>query len=225
MRLFYNFKYKTPEGKEIHLGIRRPSRLELDDADMMFSKFQSECIAKGILTKEMLLKSYKNFGGILSNSEEKEYSKIFASFVETQRKLDSAKTKKEKEALKKELEVFFQSLRQMEVEHEHLFNRTADVIARNKTINHLSLLLAVVNTGTDESPTWERLYHGDEYEERYSYFAELEEKNPDEANAILSKITLFVTFWYFSNSKDLKEEDFKAYDELTSKDFDEIIAP
>ena len=72
MRTLYKFTHLTKDGKMLKLAIRKPTRLELDDADMMFSRFQSECIQKGILTKEMLLKSYKNFGGTLSNQEEKE---------------------------------------------------------------------------------------------------------------------------------------------------------
>lgn len=226
MKILYKFTHKLPSGKEVKLAIRKPTRFELDDADMMFSRFQSECIAKGILTKEMLIKSYKNFGGTLSNQEEKEYSKIFSSFVESRRKLDKAKTKKDREIYQKEIDTYYSSLRDIEMEHEHLFDRTADVIARNKTILHLSLLMGLIDTNEDPEgdPIFNSIYSGEEFEERYANFCEKEEENSDDAHSVLSRLTLFVTFWYYGD-KSITEEDFKKYDELTLPDFNEFIAP
>lgn len=223
MKIIYAFEHKLKDGKEIKLAIRRPTRFELDDADMMFSKFQSECIQKGILTKEMLIKSYKNFGGTLSNKEEKEYTQIFASFVESKKKFEKAKTRKERDAIQKEIDIYFSSLRDIESEHEQLFDRTADVIARNKTILHLSLLMGVQNVSEDEEsgPVWNPVYSGEEFEDRYIDFCKKEEEEPDDSNSILSRISLFVTFWYYGN-KNIKEEDFKKYDELTKVEFDEL---
>ena len=225
MRLLYKFEHKDAAGKITKLAIRKPTRLELDDADMMFSKFQSECIGKGILTKEMLIKAYKNFGGTLSNQEEKEYSKVFESFVEARKKIDKAKTKKEKDLLQKEVDLYYSSLRDIEMEHEHLFDRTADVIARNKTILHLALLMGLKDTSEekDADPVFESVYSGEEFEDRYNDFAEKEEADSDIANAVLSRISLFVTFWYYGD-KTLTEEDFKKYDELTRSDFDGMVA-
>lgn len=223
MKVLYKFEYKNATGDVVKLAIRKPTRLELDDADMMFSKFQSECISKGILTKEMLIKAYKNFGGTLSNQEEKEYSKVFESFVEARKKIDKAKTKKEKDLLQKEVDLYYSSLRDIEMEHEHLFDRTADVIARNKTILHLALLMGLKDTNEekDADPVFESVYKGEEFEDRYNNFAEKEESDSDIANAVLSRISLFVTFWYYGD-KTLTEEDFKKYDELTRSDFDSM---
>jgi len=228
MKVLYAFTHKLDDGKEVKLAIRRPTRFELDDADMLFSRFQSECIQKGILTKEMLIKSYKNFGGSLSNKEEKEYSKIFASYVESRKKFDKAKTKKERDLYQKEIDVYYTSLRDIEMDHEHLFDRTADVIARNKTILHLSLLMAMKDVQEDvdagAEPIWEPLYSGEEFEDRYNAFCALEETDPDASNSTLSRVSLFVTFWYYGD-KTLKEEDFKKYDELTRTDFNELSSP
>lgn len=223
MKIIYAFTHKLKDGKEIKLAIRRPTRFELDDADMYFSKFQSECIQKGILTKEMLIKSYKNFGGTLSNKEEKEYTQIFSSFVESKKKFEKAKTRKERDAIQKEIDIYFSSLRDIESEHEQLFDRTADVIARNKTILHLSLLMGVQNVQEDgdSEPIWDQVYSGSEFEDRYIDFCKKEEEDMDDSNSILSRISLFVTFWYYGN-KNIKEEDFKKYDDLTKVEFDEL---
>jgi len=57
--------------------------------------------------------------------------------------------------------------------------------------------------------------------DRYIDFCKKEEEEPDDSNSILSRISLFVTFWYYGN-KNIKEEDFKKYDELTKVEFDEL---
>ncbi len=220
MRLLYKFDYKDTTGKISRLAIKKPSRLELDESDMMFSQFQSECVKRGILTKEMMIRELKNFGGTLSNDEEKEYSKIFAQFVAAKKRLEKAKTLKDKELIQKEIDVYFTSLRDIEMEHEHLFDRTADVIARNKTILHLSLLMAYIdiNEDEDDEPNWQPVYSGNEFEDRYESFSDKEEIDAINANNMLSRVSLFVTFWYFGD-KGLTEEDFKRYDELTRSDY------
>lgn len=225
MKLLYKFNFIKGDGKELKLAIRRPTRLEIDDADMMFSIFQSDAIKKGILTKEMLSKAIKNYGGILSSQEEKEYSKIFASYVETRKKLEKAKSKKEKDNLQKELDLYYSSLRDIELEHEHLFSRTADVIARDKTIMHISLLVSMIDLNdTDEGEAqWVPLYQGDEFQDRYNDFCQKELDDTD-AEGILAKINRFVTFWYYSD-KGVTEKEFQDYDLLTREDFDEIKNP
>lgn len=220
MRLLFKFDYKDKEGKVTNLAIKKPTRLELDEADLMFSQFQSECVKRGILTKEMMIRELKNFGGTLSDQEEKEYSKIFSSFIAAKKKFEKAKTKKEREILQKEIEVYYSSLRDIEMEHEHLFDRTADVIARNKTILHLSLLMACmdINEDEDSDADWQPVYTGSEFEERYSDFSDKEDVDAENANNMLSRVSLFVTFWYYGD-KGITEEDFKKYDELTRSDY------
>jgi hypothetical protein len=210
MKLLHSFKLKKPsDNKEIELAIRKPTRSECDEADMMYSAFQSDCIRRGILTKEMTLKAYKNFGGAMSDTESKEYQKLTSNFYAISKKLETAKNEKQKQAFQKEYDMIWLALSQINNEHERLFDRTADVIARNKTILYLVLLLTIEK----ENGGWKNVFVGTDHSEREESFALLEEENFDDAEAILRKASTFVTFWYYGD-RDIKEEDFKEYERV-----------
>ena len=51
------------------IGIKEPTRRELEEADMEFSIEMSNCIKKGILTKAMLAKKYSDTGGLLAEAD------------------------------------------------------------------------------------------------------------------------------------------------------------
>jgi hypothetical protein len=210
MKLLHSFKLKKPsDNTEIQLAIRKPTRSECDEADMMYSAFQSDCIRRGILTKEMALRAYKNFGGAMSDSENKEYQKLTSNFYAVSKKLENAKNKKEKESLQKEYDMIWLALSQINNEHERLFDRTADVIARNKTILYLVLLLTIEKS----DGAWKNVFVGADHNEREESFALLEEENYDDAEALLRKASTFVTFWYYGD-RDIKEEDFQEYERV-----------
>ena len=66
---------KTVKVKEpIEFFIKRPSRRELEEAELEYSVEMSRCVKRGILTKAMLAKKYSDTSGIFSEDESKNYS-------------------------------------------------------------------------------------------------------------------------------------------------------
>ena len=53
-------KRKVKEKKPIEVQIKRPSRRELEEAELEYSIEMSRCIKRGILTKAMLYKKYSD---------------------------------------------------------------------------------------------------------------------------------------------------------------------
>jgi small-conductance mechanosensitive channel len=72
---------KVKEKEPLAVKIKKPSRRELEDAELEFSVEMSKCIKKGILTKAMLAKKYSDTGGLMSEDDAQElvdnYKKIF----------------------------------------------------------------------------------------------------------------------------------------------------
>ena len=62
-------KKKVP----IQISIKRPSRRELEEAELEYSVEMSRCVKKGILTKAMLYKKYNDTGGVWTENEAKDY--------------------------------------------------------------------------------------------------------------------------------------------------------
>ena len=55
-------KQKVP----VQVKLKRPSRRELEDAELEYSVEMSKCVKRGILTKAMLFKKYSDTGGVRS---------------------------------------------------------------------------------------------------------------------------------------------------------------
>ena len=222
MRILYEFKHKNPATEEIEiLAIRKPTRLELDEIDIMRSQFFSECVNRGILTKEMLQKSYKDFGGPLSKEESEEYTKILEEFLTSGQKLDAAKTKKTKEKWLEKRMNAFSALQAIELKNEELFSRTADFISETKTITYLVLLLSVKQDGEK----WKSIFPQANFEDRYLSYCKMEESEHEVARALFEHLYFLVSFWYSSGSS-ITTDDFIAYESLSEyKVYDDIESP
>lgn len=216
MNLLHKFKIELPSGKKMEVGLRKPTRREIDEADMTYSAYVSECISRGILTREMLLKKYKDFGGALSDDEVKEYRHLLKQIVSKNQQLLKTKAKKKKEELEAEIEEIFNQLQEIEQQQEELFGRTAEVIARNQTILWLAFLLSHDVSKTEEPPIFEGLDH----DERYDAYSEFEENSLEDAQLLLEKICLYIAFWY--SNRGVGPEEFKALDTYLSSNDEEI---
>ena len=98
---------KTVKEKEpVEIQIRKPSRRELEEAELVYSVEMSQCIKKGILTKAMLAKKYSDSGGLFSEEDSYEYADFYKEALDLQNeymRLDTVKrkTKEQKKSLKK----------------------------------------------------------------------------------------------------------------------------
>ena len=209
MKTLYSFKHKIPSsGEIINLAIKKPTRLELDETDMFYSQIISECVSRGILTKEMMLKKYVDFGGVMSKKESKEYNNSYQKFLILSQEIEQCKNEKKRAKLEENRLEHYLVLQDVESEQEKLFDRTADVIARNKVMLYLVFLLAQTDKDDD---SFEPVFGGESHEDRYESFAEKEEKDPDDAHAMLAHFSYLIYFWYYGD-KDISENDFKAYE-------------
>lgn len=222
MRTLYTFKHRVPSlGESIETyAIKRPTRLELDEVEMARSRFFSECVNNGILTKEMLQKTYKEFGGPLAKEEQEQYNQVLEVFMESGLKAAQAKSKKTKDKhLQKRMEAFT-ALQEIEQKHEELYARTADFIAQNKTLMFLFLMLSL-RQETDGS--FSPFFDQESYQERYEAFSKMEEESPEDAAALLEHFTFLISFWYYGGVTDVSEEEFSQYEVLSDyKVFDEL---
>lgn len=95
---------KVVEKVPFEVSLRKPTRRQIEEADLEYSVEMSKCIKKGILTKAMLAKKYSDTGGMLSENESKKlvdlYKKIYDLQNESIRLESSTKRKKTKKRSK-----------------------------------------------------------------------------------------------------------------------------
>src|SRR6056300_1198186 len=91
---------KKKEKVRVEVKIKKPSRRELEDAELQYTIEMSKCVKQGILTKAMLAKKYGDTGGAFTEEGQKEYGKLYTQILEFQNeyiKLDSATKLDEKQ--------------------------------------------------------------------------------------------------------------------------------
>ena len=204
-------KKKVKEKVPLEVKIKKPSRRELEDAELQYTIEMSKCIKQGILTKAMLAKKYSDTGGAFTEEGEKEYGKLYKQILEFQNeyiKLDSAtklnaKQKKRLEFLKEEIAKVKRELVEVETNLQGLFEHTADVKAQNKLLLWYGLHLTYIQGEEDEEPI--QYFKGSDYDEKLEDYYEKEEENSDVYQQIIKQVSTTLAFWFYNQASTQKE--------------------
>tara|TARA_A200000159_G_scaffold157126_1_gene172851 strand:+ start:3434 stop:4189 length:756 start_codon:yes stop_codon:yes gene_type:complete len=204
-------KKKVKEKVPLEVKIKKPSRRELEDAELQYTIEMSKCIKQGILTKAMLAKKYSDTGGAFTEEGEKEYGKLYKQILEFQNeyiKLDSAtkldaKQKKRLEFLKEEIAKVKRELVEVETNLQGLFEHTADVKAQNKLLLWYGLHLTYIQREEDEEPI--QYFKGSDYDEKLEDYYEKEEENSDVYQQVIKQVSTTLAFWFYNQASTQKE--------------------
>ena len=195
----------------LEVKIKKPSRRELEDAELQYTIEMSKCIKQGILTKAMLAKKYSDTGGAFTEEGEKEYGKLYKQILEFQNeyiKLDSAtkldaKQKKRLEFLKEEIAKVKRELVEVETNLQGLFEHTADVKDQNKLLLWYGLHLTYIQREEDEEPI--QYFKGSDYDEKLEDYYEKEEENSDVYQQVIKQVSTTLAFWFYNQASTQKE--------------------
>jgi len=204
-------KKKVKEKVPLEVKIKKPSRRELEDAELQYTIEMSKCIKQGILTKAMLAKKYSDTGGAFTEEGEKEYGKLYKQILEFQNeyiKLDSAtkldaKQKKRLEFLKEEIARVKRELVEVETNLQGLFEHTADVKAQNKLLLWYGLHLTYIQKEEDEDPI--QYFKGSDYDEKLEDYYDKEEENSDVYQQVIKQVSTTLAFWFYNQASTQKE--------------------
>lgn len=199
---------KVKEKVPVTIKLKRPSRRELEEAELEFSVEMSRCVKKGILTKAMLAKKYSDTGGLMSEDAAEtlvdSYKKIFDLQGEYSR-LEIIQNKTEKQAkrveeITTELAETRRKIVEFESNYQSLFDHTADVKAQNRLILWYVIMLTFIQEEDDEKPT---PYFGDgDFEDRLNEYYKKEESEDSLYFLIAKKAATIFAFWFFNQASD-----------------------
>ena len=204
-------KKKVKEKVPIEVKIKKPSRRELEDAELQYTIEMSKCIKQGILTKAMLAKKYGDTGGAFTEEGQKEYGQLYKQILEFQNeyiKLDSAtdldaNQKKRFEFVKEEIVKVKRELVQVESNLQGLFEHTADVRAQNKLLLWYALHLTFIQREEDEEPI--HYFKGLDYEEKLEDYYNKEEESTELYQKIIKQVSTTLAFWFYNQASTQKE--------------------
>lgn len=195
-------KQKVP----IQISIKRPSRRELEEAELEYSVEMSRCVKKGILTKAMLYKKYSDTGGVWTEDEAKDYGVLYKETFEIQNKyvrLETIEKKtdaqlKELDQLKTDLAEIRRKLVDAETSMESLFNHTADNKAQNRLLLWYTLMLT--NIKADADGEFVPYFKGDDFDEKIEDYYTKEDEASAFYSDVVKKVTTVLAFWFFNQA-------------------------
>jgi hypothetical protein len=204
---------KVKEIAPISIKIKRPSRRDLEEAELEFSVEMSKCVKKGILTKAMLAKKYSDSGGLMSEDDAKSlvdaYKKIFDLQNEYSRleiiQNKSDKQKERSEEIILSLSEVRRQIVEFESNYQSLFDHTSDVKAQNRLILWYVIMLTYIQEEADEEPI---PYFGKgDFETKLEEYYKKEESDDSLYFLIAKKAATVLAFWFFNQASDKESFD------------------
>jgi hypothetical protein len=206
---------KVLEKVPFEVILKKPTRRQIEEADLEYSVEISKCIKKGILTKAMLAKKYSDTGGVMSENQSKRlmelYSKIYDLQAENIRLESSTKKKENKEkidSIVEQLTMVRKEIVDIESSYRSLFDHTADTKAQNRVLLWYVLNLTYIKDTEDEKEI--PYFKGEDFDQKLEHFYKLEEDPNDTYSIISKKVSTLIAFWFFNQAS--SPEDFEDLD-------------
>lgn len=209
-------KKKVTEKSPIEVILKKPTRRQIEEADLEYSVEMSRCIKKGILTKAMLAKKYSDTGGSLSEEESQTLVDLYKKIFDLQNEMIRIEASSKQEENKQKIEEMILEMTEtrkrildIESNYRSLFDHTADTKAQNRLLLWYILNLTYIKTEEDKN---EKPYFlGASFEDKLENYYKKEEEPPKEYSLISRKVSTLIAFWFFNQAS--SEEDFKKLDE------------
>jgi hypothetical protein len=193
--------------KHIKVIIKEPSRRDSEAAQNIYQETWSDAVRRGILTRAIIDKTYKNSDGFLSSDELKSIDAVIEKIREIREQFVKFKDLKEEELtedqkleiknLTEQFNIAQSELSSLELRAESLYRNSAETIASEKQLLHNILFLSFVEKDGKIEP----LVSGGTVQEKLDKFdAILENQSTDEAKqrAILYDTILYRNGKYIS---------------------------
>lgn len=198
----------------------KPGREMLDQANLFYGEVLAEGVRAGLLTIPQLEKRYSNDGGIFSDPAKKKYEDLYSELslllieqnkLSTQESEDTEEQKKRLEEIKSRVGGIERELHEYEMYKSGLFENTAEVRAKNKTLTWYILYLSY----KIENDKFIPLFDGKTLKEKLQKFDELSESEDEFDKKLIKKLSYYVSFWSSGQAK--KPEDYAIFEKFVDE--------
>lgn len=221
---------KVSEKSPMKVFLKKPSRRQIEEADLEYSVEMSRCVKKGVLTKAMLVKKYSDTGGLMSEEEAKALYQNYQKLLELQREYTENETinKKEESRQKKfeELGLEMAKVRdkivKTEMAYQSLFDHTADMKAQNRLLLWYIINLTYIQKEGEDKP--KPYFSGEDFDERLEDYYQKEEQEDKLYFEIARKVSNVAAFWFYNQGAQKQEFDNLFEDKEDSETESEAVA-
>jgi hypothetical protein len=204
-------KDKTEEVDRV-IFLKKPSRSMFDEAELYYGVQLSEGIKAGLLTRALLAKRFSNDGGIMSDTDKKDYADLYLKLFENQNEIQRLSSIKKGERTAEEavqLEdatkqdgLIKKEIQDFEMAQASLFDQTAENRARNKTILWWVLSISYLEDSEGNATPF---FAGDSLREKLEAYDLIEEEGTQFQEQVIKKLIYYVSYWYVSSAQTPEE--------------------
>ena len=232
-------KGKDDKGEEIEISktlkknqpstfkLQKPTRRQFEDGELYYAVKLSEGIKAGLLTTAQVAKRYENDGGVYTDAEKSRLRELRNDITELQAEYFKLKPTEEKDKLDEDkMRILSQindsrnEISDIENVHQYIYDQTAEVKARNKTI--LWWILHMAHQQDDANRNrFNEMFGKGELDDKLDVYDKLEEDGDDFCQEALKKLAYYVSYWYVS--KNVSAEDFKTVESLYGQSSDYVL--
>jgi len=209
-------KTKVKEPKDIQFLIKKPSRIEREEAEIERARFLAEFIKRGVMPEAILSKTYSDQGGLLDEHQKKLYLLLKTELFEATQEYQRLVTEKNEDGIKGALEKIINKQNEIanfQFQQNTFFENTAEFKAKAKLIEYL--LVHLTYWREDTSKDYVPYFKGETFEEKMAYLDGLEEGD-DKTFAAMRNTVLFVVSAYLQmGSSSTPDEIEKVVNEYT----------
>jgi len=209
-------KKKVTEDSPVKVILRKPSRRQIEEAELEYSVEMSRCVKKGILTKAMLVKKYSDTGGLMSETEAKNLYTLYQELFDAQKEYTEAEALNKDSDKAKEVSAKIVRLRdqivKIEMAYQSLFDHTADMKAQNRLLLWYVLNLTMTQGESDTKPQY--YFKGEDFDEKLEDYYAKEESEDSQYFEIVRKISSVAAYWFYNQASTKEEFDKVFQDKL-----------
>lgn len=212
-------KKKVTEDSPVKIILRKPSRRQIEEAELEYSVEMSRCVKKGILTKAMLVKKYSDSGGLMSETEAKNLYSLYQELFEAQKEYTEAEALEQDSEKSKEISAKIVQIRdkivKIEMAYQSLFDHTADMKAQNRLLLWYIINLTMIQKEGDTKPKY--YFDGETFEDKLEDYYVKEESEDLDYFEVIRKVSSIAAYWFY-NQASSKEEFDKIFDKQKAQE-------
>ena len=199
--------------KPVKLAILKPNRKLYEGSEKFYAIQMAEFIRAGLLPYSLVAKRYANDGGPLNDSEKTHLVTLRSKANDLEARYfaisgDSDKTE-ERNSLLLEINKINTEIGNIQNAYADIYENTAEVKSRNKTIEWWVLHLAYIEDEKGYRPIFGE---GDHIAKLEAYY-KIDDLEDTFLNACIRKISFLISFWFASTSN-LSKIEFESMDKL-----------
>lgn len=205
----------TKKAKPVKVAIIKPDRKLFKAAEMFYAITVSDYLKAGLLPYSLVAKRYANDGGPLTEREKvrlkelREESRILEEEFYALVGDEVDKQKRRNELLVK-INAINTETSTIQNAYSDIFDSTADVKARNDTIEWWSLFLMYID---ENGEGYKPIFLDGQYADRITKLEEYEEKADPFYVEVIKRLSYLISFWFASRDT-VTSIDFKTMEKL-----------